>query len=229
MKKILLSVILLTFLFAPRAEAHQPRIVEGGGVVEVKNPEVSQAFYGELTGHPQVFRIQSEKPFKLYAGLLVPDVPEAKKDLSMAITREGVPVAAYDGTKWPWKRFYEEFGGDWYWWGPETGPIGQTTKLSPAGTYEIRVFSPSNLGKYSLAVGEIESFPLSEIWNTIVRMPWIKAHIFDKSPLTDFLNRIGLYIFGPIVGLVVVGLGVWFGIRWVKRRKVKKTGRKRKN
>jgi hypothetical protein len=227
MKKQILFAFALALLFAGVAHAHQPRIVEGSNVVEIQNPEVSQAFYGELKGEPQLFRIQVDRPFKLYVGLLVPDVPEARKDLSVEITSDNQPLYRLDGTTWEWKRFYEEFGGDWYWSGPETSPIGKTSTLSPNGTYEIKVFSPSNQGKYSLAVGEIESFPLNEIGNTIVRMPWIKSHIFDKSPLSAFFNRIGLFIFGPLVGLIVVVVGVWLGVRWArnKRKKTKKIKR----
>ncbi len=219
MKKLLLSLALLTLLFSAPAHAHQPRIVEDSGAVEVKNPEVSQAFYGELTGAPHTFRIRSDKPFKLYVGLLVPDVPEAKKDLSVEITSDNRRLFLLDGTSWEWKRFYEEFGGDWYWWGPETAPMGANQALSPNGTYEIKVFSPSNLGKYSLAVGEIESFPLNETLNTLVRLPWIKANIFNKSPLSAFFNRIGLFIFGPIIALIAIGIGIWFGVRRIRRKK----------
>lgn len=219
MKKLLLSAAFLSLLFTLPAYAHQPRIVEPGMVTEILNPEVSQAFYGELKGQPDVYRIVSDKPFKLYVGLLVPDVPEAKKDLSAEITRDGSVIRLLDGTQHEWIRFYEEFGGDWYWWGPETGPIGKTAELSPNGTYEIKVFSPANLGKYSLAVGEIESFPAKEIWNTLVRLPTIKAQIFNKSPLSAFTNRIGLFIFGPALGfLLLIGLVV-FGIRRIRRGK----------
>jgi len=38
-------------------------------MVEVKNPEISQAFYGELKGRSAEFRIQSGTDFRLYVGV----------------------------------------------------------------------------------------------------------------------------------------------------------------
>ena len=49
--------------------------------MKVKNPEVAQAFYGELKGERQVFDTVASRDFNLYLSLLVPDLPDVKKDI----------------------------------------------------------------------------------------------------------------------------------------------------
>jgi hypothetical protein len=235
-KKNLLPILLLSLAFSGTAYAHNPRMVESGAVTNIQDPEVSQAFYGILSGKPQQYFINTLDPIRLYAGLLVPDIPGATKDFSAEITQVGkfvngagqnasgekvtgfagkkTSLSTLDGTKTEWKRFYEEFGGDWYWRGPETAPIGSPTAASPAGLYEIKVSNPGNQGKYVLVVGDQEKFPPREIWNALLTMPHVKA-FFGKSPYTAFFNRIGLFLFGPLILLVVAGLGVWL---WIRKR-----------
>jgi hypothetical protein len=48
------------------------------------------------------------------------------------------------------------------------------------GTYTLRVSNPDNQGKYSLAIGKIESFNLKEIINTYKVMPALKMQFFEK-------------------------------------------------
>jgi len=240
MRKILLPALFLILAFSGNAHAHNPRVVESGAVTNIENPEVSQAFYGTLNGKSQLYFIRADKPFKLYAGLLTPDVPGATQDFSAEITQiskfvDGAAqevsidqaiglggkktlLSTLDGTRMEWKRFYEEFGNDWYWQGPETAPMDSPVAPSPAGLYEIRVSNPGNQGKYVLVVGTQEKFPPREIWNALVTMPHVKS-FFEKSPFTAFFNRIGLMLFGPMIGLVVIGLGVWI---WIKRRMANK-------
>jgi len=134
MKKVVfLAVPVLLLLVAGTAWCHQTRIVEGEDITPVENPEVSQAFYGELKGEPASYQIASEDPFKLYVGILVPDLENSGKDVSVEITREHThPEEAakqepeeeemhvvLDGTEHEWTHWYEPFGGDWYWEGPE--------------------------------------------------------------------------------------------------------------
>jgi hypothetical protein len=118
------SIILIAlFLFMPgMAIAHQPRIVRGN-FVEITNPEVSQAFYGELRGTPVEYRINLARQFRLYVGILVPDIPNVSKDIAAEIYRvkDGAKetVALLDGSQFEWTPFFEEFAGDNYFWGPE--------------------------------------------------------------------------------------------------------------
>ncbi|MGZ7050099.1 MAG: hypothetical protein ACXVHO_08840, partial [Methanobacterium sp.] len=75
-------IILLFVLFLSicAVSAHQPRVELGvnttpANPIIIQNPEVSQAFYGNLKGNPDYYQITSDKPFKLYLGLLVPASP----------------------------------------------------------------------------------------------------------------------------------------------------------
>jgi hypothetical protein len=48
------------------------------------------------------------------------------------------------------------------------------------GIYTIRVNNPDNQGKYSLAIGKRESFPIKEILNTYKVLPELKMVFFGK-------------------------------------------------
>ncbi len=192
------------FLLLPLiVSAHNLRLVKDGEPVLVQNPETSQTFYGELKGEAQIFEIDSDKDFNLYVGVLVPKLPEANKGILAEIYRSlesGLElITALDGTRYNWTEFYEPFGGDDYWQGPEM------RQNVPAGKYIIRVFSdPGNQGKYSLAIGEIESFPPKEIWNTLITLPVLKKDFFNKNPLTMFWNYIGLGLLIILIFLIVI-------------------------
>ncbi|NIP40289.1 MAG: hypothetical protein GTN39_02075 [Candidatus Aenigmarchaeota archaeon] len=168
----------------------------------IRNPEVSQAFYGELTGKHDHYNIIEEEGFDLYVSILVPDLPGIGKDVSVAIE----PIDEIDnnfiyflnGTDFQWERYYEEFGGDWYYQGPDI-----KAEVGPGG-YDIHVMSTDNLGKYVLVVGEKEEFPLDEIINTIFTMPSLKQDFFEKPAYTAYFNLIGLFIFGPVILVVII-------------------------
>lgn len=216
MQKRVLVLVFMLVLVSASVSAHQPRLVTQS-MTAVKNPEISQAFYGELKGHPDYFQIVSDKDFKLYVGILVPDLPNIQKDVSVNIITPNGTYVLLNGSSFKWTPFYEEFANDNYYQGPEFRM--NATK----GTYTIKVFSPDNKGKFSLAIGETESFPLNEIVNTIVVLPKIKQQIFEKPAYTAFFNKIGLFIFGPaLVFVLVVVLVVWLIVKLLKKGKKKK-------
>jgi hypothetical protein len=226
MKKIYIILIFAFFILLKPAlaSAHQPRLVESN-IVEVKNPEVSQAFYGELKGTPTEFRIQSDIDFRLYVGILVPDTSNIRKDISAEIFRSGQSgeqsIALLDGAKFAWIPFYEEFGMDNYFWGPEFKANNSQRGVDikgrnvQAGTYIIKVFSPGNQGKYSLAIGDIEVFPPREILNTILIMPQLKAHFFGYS---FFHILASPYIWGYILLLYIMAFLSGFIYRFLLRK-----------
>lgn len=210
-----LALILMVLPFG--VQAHQPRLVSGD-VVMIRNPEVSQAFYGELKGAHDHYNIIEEEGFELYVSILVPDLPGIGKDVSVAIE----PIDEIDnnfiyflnGTGFQWERYYEEFGGDWYYQGPDI-----KADVGPGG-YDIHVMSTDNLGKYVLVVGEIESFPIDELINTIFTMPALKQDFFEKPAYTAFFNLIGLFIFGPVILVAIfVALVLLFLARRSKGKK----------
>lgn len=86
MKKILLPI--LAVLFFGFTFAHQPRLVfkqPAGQVVNIQNPEVSQAFYGILSGQADTYQIIAETRFLLYINILAPDLPYSRTDFTVDI------------------------------------------------------------------------------------------------------------------------------------------------
>jgi hypothetical protein len=174
-------------------------------LIEVQNPEISQAFYAKLNGSPQVYRIVSDKPLRLYVNLLVPALPGIDTDVSAEVfSGSEAPenlLKKLDGGSFVWTRFFERFGGDTYLKGPEyEEPV-------PAGTYLIKITSPDNLGKYAVAVGTEEKFPPGEILRTIIVLPKLKKIFFEKSPLTAYFNLSGaflLVVIGAVAGILVL-------------------------
>jgi len=202
MRKLSISIALLSalFLLPSLASAHQPRIVAETPVV-VTDPEISKAYYDTLDGEPAVYTIASDKPFPLYVGVLVPDIEGQKKDVSAVILKNGEEVAVLEGSDFQWKEFFEPFGHDTYWQGPEYKAEAE------AGKYEIRVWSSNNDSKYSLAIGEIEAFDYKEGMNALTLIPQLKKDFFGGSPIDFILSPFG---WGLIVVMFV--LASLFGI-----------------
>jgi hypothetical protein len=215
MKKcvILIASLVAVFIFAGKASAHQPRLVEDSGTVIVENPEISQAFYGKLNGDKQIFEIDADKKFPLYVNILVPKIDEAQKGMVVEIMKDGMILAVLDGNSYEWTEFHEPFGGDNFWKGPEF------RQEAEPGKYLIRVISPDGKGAYVLAIGEQESFPPSEIAKTLALLPSIKKQIFGKSPLTAYFNYTGLAMLAILIFIaVIIFLVVWLIRRSKKRR-----------
>lgn len=218
-KKFLFAIFvcLIFFLIVFPAIAHQPRIVSEIRT-EIKNPEISQAFYGQLSGSPDFYEIKSEKPFNFYFGLLVPDLPGQEKVFSARVVAKeengtGRVLYVLDGSKFDWQPYFEKFTGDHYFKGPDW-----RRKLDK-GNYSITVWNSRNDGKYVLVVGEKESFPPSEIINTLRILPKLKKDFFDKNPWIFFFNLTGLLIL--VFFLVLAGLifGVIFLVKKLKQKK----------
>jgi len=243
-KVFLLSLLIGLFLLTTASFAHQPRIVSGE-LTQIENPEVSQAFYSELKGKLDYYQIESEEPFKLYVGILVPDLEEIEKDISVEITKghldtEETSVQEHEeeevsillnGLEYEWTRWYEPFGGDWYWEGPEFRSNPPEEELPEGvqvdeGTYTIRFFSPDNEGKYVLVVGEREEFPLKEIVQTLFVLPKLKAEFFEKSPWTAYFNLVGLFLaisIGILIGIIVAVVVLVKKVRRTRRAKLTKS------
>lgn len=98
----------------------------------VTNPEVSKAYYGELSGEPHIYRINASEPFDLYVNVLVPDIEGQKKDVSALVIKNddtAHPLATLDGLNFKWKQFFEPFGHDTYWMGPEYKSAGRGRRI----------------------------------------------------------------------------------------------------
>ncbi len=186
---------------------HQPRIVydkilSKQSPYQITDPEVSQAFYGELNGSPEYFMIKSPTEFNLYLQLLKPDFE--KRTFSAEVYKDGKPFTIMNGKEHEWTLFYEEYGGDTYYKGPEF------EKRVPSGTYTIKVYSPDNLGKYSLAVGKLEKFDTKESINALITLPQLKIQYWNKSLFSIFEGRIGKFILSFVLCILVIIMIVLF-------------------
>lgn len=213
---VFISCIMSAILFADVSIAHQPRIVYGQDIVHIQNPSVSQAFYARLNGSPDFYRIDSDVPFRLFVSVLVPDIEDVDKDVSFEVSEADkdrmLLIFRADGSDYNWTRYFEEFGGDYYFSGPEV------SEDVDGGTYFIKVFSADNDGKYVLVVGIEEEFPLSEIIKTLIVLPRLKSDFFGKSPLSAYLNLTGVFL----LIFVVMIAGISFFVLRVFRKSEKK-------
>jgi hypothetical protein len=214
MKRGLIFLLFLV-LMASIACAHQPRIAFGeniaGNITRINNPEVSQAYYGILKGMPDLYKISSDINFSLYLNILVPQGAENDYSVAVFLASESIhpdPVIVMDGTNFTWTPFFEDFAGDNYLKGPES------RNILPAGTYEVKVYSPDNIGKYALAVGEKEEFPLGEILNAFLVLPKIKTDFFGKPWISAYTNKIGLFL---LAALIIIGALIVFAVMMIIR------------
>ena len=105
-------LIIVLFLSISMVFAHQPRLASDNSTITnpivVKNPEISQAFYGQLNGNPAYYKIKSNKQFQLYANILVPDIPGASSQLmSMQITdSSGKTIGLLDAKNSTWTSIF---------------------------------------------------------------------------------------------------------------------------
>ena len=201
-RKAPLVIIALVVLLPTFASAHQPRVVESRQTI-VQIPEVSKAYYGTLTGEPDVYVINATTPIDLYVGVLVPDIAGQKKDVSAVVLKDGKQIAVLEGITFVWKQFFEPFGHDTYWQGPVYKARAE------AGTYEIRVWSSNNDSKYSLAIGEREVFDFKEGMSALRLVPQLKKDFFNESPIGFIFSPMGggfiviMYLLAGIVGLAI--------------------------
>jgi hypothetical protein len=219
MKKIsiLISTISVFLIFPITVFAHQPQIVRSHDVYVV-DPEVSKAYYATLYDQSDTYHITSDKAFNLYVNILVPDIAGQKKDVtatvfnSSDITR---PIAVLGGPDADWQPFFEPFGHDRYWQGPEY------RMRVEAGSYEVHVSSSMNDSKYSLAIGEIESFNFSESLNALSVIPQLKRDFFNTSPADFIFSSMG---WGFILGLFVLSWLFGFTYRALLKKFAKPGG-----
>jgi hypothetical protein len=216
MKRTIFIAVVLFFVVT-LAYAHQPRISFGSrhpleDPQVVDKPEISKAYYGELTGEADYYKIDSPVPFTLYLNILTPDEPNARADMTVEVITGGQSIFMLIGRIHPWSKFYEEFARDNYLKGPEL-----EENVTP-GTYYIKVYNNDNRGKYSLAVGKIESFPLAETIKTAFTLPEIKVHFFNKPAYSAFTNLIGLFLFVYLLIAVVIIWAIVFIIHRLIRK-----------
>jgi len=213
-KRVLMRIrlfFIISCLFLPDVFAHQPRLVCDETTILVDQPEISKAYYGSLRGKPAVYRIASGEPFRLYVNILVPDMQAIDKDVSVKILKQGEVLSVLDGGGFDWTQFYEPFAGDTYFRGPHYA------QEQDAGIYEIQVYSPDNQGKYVLAIGDKEAFPLGELVRTYAVLPRLKSEFFGKSPFSAYLNIMGVFLAVNLVLAGVILIVIFYSVKFIRK------------
>jgi hypothetical protein len=167
------------------AFCHQPRLVTQNDVI-VEQPEISKAYYGKVDGKVS-FLVESKDPFLLYLNLLLPGSKSLENDIKVALYSgsQKAPFLVFEGRSANWVKYFEPYGFDLYWKGPE-----YLNKVLP-GKYTIVVSSPVPQKSYVLAIGQLENFDFAEIRNALHLVPIIKRTIFNTLPITFLFSIFG--------------------------------------
>ncbi len=202
-QKIILGFVFLLFLFGCWM-AHNPRLVYKSEIrpdkpIQIVNPEISQAFYGNLRWNSDYYQIKSETWFNLFVSIVVPTISWARTDFQVVVLdNKANIIKILDWTNTKRTNFWERFAWDMYWDGPEF------EKFVSSGTYTIIVSNIDNQWKYSLAVGKIEKFTIKDMVNTIKSMPALKTDFFEKSVWTTFFNFVWIFVLLFIITLFTI-------------------------
>ena len=182
---ILIVILFLILVSWPlKVLAHQPRLVEMEKI-NVTEPEISKAYYGNLSGKPHIYTISTSSPIDLYVNVLVPFIEGPEKNVTVKIFKGEQLMGILSPKKGDWKEFFEPFGHSMYWKGPEF------KVRADAGKYKIHVQSTEKSIRYVLATGEIEAFDGPESLNAILLIPKLKKDFFEESPLSFILSPLG--------------------------------------
>ena len=83
--RIITLVFFLIFVSWPLTVlAHQPRIVESEKII-VNKPEISKAYYGNLSGKPHTYIISVNSAIDLYVNVLLPHKEGPKKNITVNV------------------------------------------------------------------------------------------------------------------------------------------------
>lgn len=203
-------IAVMVFLVLPIAAfAQQLRIVDEASTAI--NPTAYRAYYGVLSGEPHTFTFTVDEETPVTFVLLVPDVPDAKTDISATLVDtsndQGVFIAG-DGALMEWQRFFDTAGRDSY----LAGPTLQADV--PAGEYRVQVSSSDDDAPYVLVVSGDSSFSLLETVRRYGTVPTIKSEFFGKSAAEAYLTPLLLW---PIFGALILAALAIFGLMAYRR------------
>ena len=199
---VIVIIFLILVGFPLKILAHQPRLVEIEKI-NVTEPEISKAYYGNLSGKPHIYTISTSSPIDLYVNILVPFIEGPEKNVTVKIFKGEQPMEVLNPKTNDWKKFFEPFGQSMYWKGPEF------KVRADAGNYKIHVQSTEKSMRYVLATGEIEAFDGTESLRAILLIPELKKNFFEESPFSFILSPLGwgyillLQILVILIGFVI--------------------------
>ena len=201
-------LLVLLFLYAPLALAHEPVFPQPESsrtTLPLEERQVSQAYYGTLTGvpHTYTFTVSEDEPFHLQ--LLLPDTKnildeqyEPKAILVKRTTRGVREIFRLSAGESDWPSFYEFWAGDRYLRGPEKD------LTLDAGEYILEISTADNYAKYVMVVGSEERISL-HYFKTVAGVYKVKQ-FFGKPAVTVLQSPIVLV---PLLLIIIVGFWYW--------------------
>lgn len=216
MPKITTYIAIFSFLSLASFATYQARLVYlQQGDVQIKNPEVSQTFYDNLTGKPRDYFINSSKDFELYINLSVPEAVNANGRYSATVSsvdsgKEG-QITELDGGSYNWQEFYDSTVREYYLKGPEF------SKQISAGEYKIEVYSKDNQGKYVLVIGKNEVYNIQSILNIYWQLPLSEVTFFKTSVWQFFLTPYGIVGIGAIGAILILLAFIYYIVGLIKK------------
>jgi len=207
--RTLIIPFVLAALLPVIVSAQQLRLVDDQTAID---PTAYRAYYGKLTGEPQVFTFTISEETPVMFVLAVPDVPGAKTDISATLTDAAHPGGLFltaDGGLVEWQRFFDTAGRDSYLAGPTL-----ETNLPP-GEYRIQVSNAADDASYVLIVSGKDSFSLLETFHRYGTLPAIKSEFFGKSAAEAYLTPLLLW---PIFAVLILAALILFILLIIRRR-----------
>ncbi len=108
-----MKILIFLLVFYPLSIfAHQPKLINYSpsfdNAHDVVYPEISKAYYSKLEGEPHYYKIESDRDFLFYTGILSPKVNDNYKWLSIEVLNENKEVIYNaDGEDFNWNEWYE--------------------------------------------------------------------------------------------------------------------------
>ncbi len=193
--------------------AYVPNLIEQTSlrdIVTIDDPELSQAFYGSMTGFPHTYEITVTKPLHLYTHIRVPDIETSINNVSGIIIKEQgrgkrvLEISRLSAKDAEWKSNFDISGGDSY-------REGSTFEGElEAGTYRIEVSTPDNLSKYVLMIGTREEMSIG-YFERIGRLMDVKL-FFEKSRFRIIESP---YVYVPLLVVLMSCISIF----WYRRHR----------
>ena len=211
MYRIVFLLVLVPFF----AVAHIPQMVAPESprtLLQIDDPTISKAYYGNLVGFPHTYQLVSNEPFLLDIEILVPDIERAENIVSgivvQQLDRGGVTeVVRLPASDASWESFNEPYGNDDYRQG------GSFETELEAGSYLIEMSTPRNIGPYIFVIGELEDFSELGYFETVRRIAEVKA-FFGKSKFAVVESPV---VYGPIIIVLLIVVG-FLGYRRFRKK-----------
>lgn len=217
-------LILAGSCLIPQAHAHSPLIPDNNSrltsAVIIPDPTKSWAIYGELHEGREIqyYRFNINESQRIHIMLFKSTNPDDRAFIpAFALMGPGISnqsnvpeylelpagagILAVEGEQ-PVQTTYEPFSASSFY------PLAELDIKAPgSGTYYIAVYDPYRGGSYGLAVGDRESYSLSE-W-ILIPLRLISVYRWEGQNLAVILL--------PVIATIAVGivLTIWRGNRWI--------------